>query len=176
MPEELPWHWTGHCRPRRRGLQIGTVQRDLLGAFRSDIRRPTHEGLRISIRVRRQDRLESARDCDAAVAGRFSSVWSRYQRDDTEDRREDFSLRGDLVTMRNNPYQSRQPNIRGNASLRTPQREAYERLCEFAQATGDEREVGIVLPVGCGKPRCICLSPFAFQANRTLVIAPGSGK
>jgi superfamily II DNA or RNA helicase len=36
-----------------------------------------------------------------------------------------------------------------------------------------EREVGIVLPVGCGKSGCITIAPFAFQAMRTLVVAPG---
>lgn len=75
--------------------------------------------------------------------------------------------------MQNNPYQSREPSIEGNPNLRTPQREAYERLREFAEAGGEEREVGIVLPVGCGKSGCITLSPFAFRASRTLVIAPG---
>jgi integrase len=30
-----------------------------------------------------------------------------------------------------------------------------------------------VLPVGCGKSGCITLTPFAFKATRTLVIAPG---
>jgi hypothetical protein len=34
-------------------------------------------------------------------------------------------------------------------------------------------EVGIVLPVGCGKSGTITLSPFAFRSSRTLVVAPG---
>ena len=38
---------------------------------------------------------------------------------------------------------------------------------------GDEREVGLVLPVGCGKSGLITLTPFAFKARRALVVAPG---
>jgi superfamily II DNA or RNA helicase len=37
-----------------------------------------------------------------------------------------------------------------------------------------EREVGIVLPVGCGKSGAITLTPFAFRSSRTLVVAPGT--
>lgn len=76
--------------------------------------------------------------------------------------------------MRNNPYQTRQPSIEGNPSLRTPQRETQRVLTEFAQQGDGEREAGIVLPVGCGKSGCITLAPFAFRANRTLVVAPGT--
>lgn len=76
--------------------------------------------------------------------------------------------------MENNPFQTREPSILGNPQLRTPQREAFERLAEFAVSADDgEREVGIVLPVGCGKSGCITLAPFAFRAMRTLVVAPG---
>lgn len=79
---------------------------------------------------------------------------------------------GDTRTVQNNPFQTRQPSINGNPRLRTPQRETYAQLVEFAQTVGDEREVGIVLPVGCGKSGCITLTPFAFRAIRTLVVAP----
>ena len=76
--------------------------------------------------------------------------------------------------MDRNPYQTRQPNISQNDRIRTPQREAYEALIDFAnQQDSSEREVGIVLPVGCGKSGCITITPFAFKAKRTLVIAPG---
>ena len=54
-----------------------------------------------------------------------------------------------------------------------PSGEAFEKLTEFVGDTNEqEREVGIVLPVGCGKSGCITLAPFAFRATRTLVIAP----
>lgn len=73
-----------------------------------------------------------------------------------------------------NPFQTRQPHIYENDLIRTPQREAYHALSEYAAgAADDEREVGVVLPVGCGKSGCITLAPFAFRANRALVVAPG---
>lgn len=69
--------------------------------------------------------------------------------------------------MENNPFQTREPSILGNPQLRTPQREAFERLAEFAVGADDgEREVGIVLPVGCGKSGCITLAPFAIRLSR----------
>jgi superfamily II DNA or RNA helicase len=76
--------------------------------------------------------------------------------------------------VKDNPFQTREPNIVNNLRLRTPQREAFGELASFAQALdGQEREIGIVLPVGCGKSGCIALTPFAFKATRTLIIAPG---
>jgi superfamily II DNA or RNA helicase len=73
-----------------------------------------------------------------------------------------------------NPFQSCQPNIGGNRQIRTPQREAYQALVNFASNPLEtKREVGIVLPVGCGKSGCITIAPFAFRSNRTLVVAPG---
>jgi superfamily II DNA or RNA helicase len=73
-----------------------------------------------------------------------------------------------------NPFQIREPQIEGNPHIRTPQSEAYEALRKYASASpDDEREIGVVLPVGCGKSGCITLAPFAFRANRTLVVAPG---
>lgn len=75
--------------------------------------------------------------------------------------------------MNNNPFQTRKPNIALNDRIRTPQREAYAELESFAtNPDGQGREIGIVLPVGCGKSGCITLTPFAFKAIRTLVIAP----
>ena len=76
--------------------------------------------------------------------------------------------------MEHNPFQTRRPEIDDNLRLRTPQREAYAKLAEFARNSSQEdREVGIVLPVGCGKSGCIAIAPFAFSANRVLVVAPG---
>jgi superfamily II DNA or RNA helicase len=55
-----------------------------------------------------------------------------------------------------------------------PQREAFAELARFAAEVGaSEREVGIVLPVGCGKSGCITLAPFAFKSKRALVVTPG---
>ena len=76
--------------------------------------------------------------------------------------------------MENNPFQTREPSISGNPRLRAPQQEAYAELASFAGNPDEqEREVGIVLPVGCGKSGCITIAPFAFRATRTLVVAPG---
>ena len=66
----------------------------------------------------------------------------------------------------------RSPFVEGNPKIRIPQRETFAALEEFASSGSDEREVGIVLPVGCGKSGCIALAPFAFKSSRTLVIAP----
>lgn len=74
--------------------------------------------------------------------------------------------------MSDNVFQSREPVVAGNSRLRTPQQETFAALEEFAREP-DEREAGIVLPVGCGKSGCIALAPFAFRASRTLVVAPG---
>jgi superfamily II DNA or RNA helicase len=76
--------------------------------------------------------------------------------------------------MTSNPFQTRAPFVPDNAGLRTPQREAYASLVQFAEGSnGAEREVGIILPVGCGKSGCIALTPFAFKAKRALAVAPG---
>ena len=76
--------------------------------------------------------------------------------------------------MENNPFQTREPWVNNNSLLRTPQREAYAELARFAgNPDSKDREVGIVLPVGCGKSGCITMAPFAFRATRTLVVAPG---
>lgn len=75
--------------------------------------------------------------------------------------------------MENNPFQTRTPAIQDNPKLRKPQREAYAALEAFARGPDKKkREVGIVLPVGCGKSGCITLAPFAFRSKRTLVVAP----
>jgi superfamily II DNA or RNA helicase len=73
-----------------------------------------------------------------------------------------------------NPFATREPAIEGNGGLRIPQREAYAEMQKAAAVPVEvEREVAIVLPVGCGKSGCIALAPFAFKAKRTLVLAPG---
>ncbi|TXL02890.1 DEAD/DEAH box helicase [Methylococcaceae bacterium CS1] len=75
-----------------------------------------------------------------------------------------------------NAFELLKNNIEENSKLREPQIEAYRALKEFYQGdfkTNHEREVGIVLPVGCGKSGCITITPFAFKSKRALVIAPG---
>lgn len=71
-------------------------------------------------------------------------------------------------------FQALAPYIIDNELIREPQQEAYKSLLAYAtDPTQSEREVGIVLPVGCGKSGTITLTPFAFSSKRTLVIAPG---
>lgn len=72
------------------------------------------------------------------------------------------------------PFQDLEANIVDNDLIREPQIEAFLALTETAKKSVElEREVGIVLPVGCGKSGTITLTPFAFKSLRTLVIAPG---
>jgi len=64
-------------------------------------------------------------------------------------------------------------SIEANQQLRVPQREGWLSIRNhFAQGNAC-REVGIVLPVGCGKSGLIAITPFAVQSRRTLVIVPG---
>ncbi len=69
-----------------------------------------------------------------------------------------------------NPFETRTPAVEGNQQIRTPQREAFARIAEFAAQA--DREAGVVLPVGCGKSGTIALAPFAFRSRRTLLVAP----
>lgn len=64
------------------------------------------------------------------------------------------------------------PNIEGNNGLREPQQLAYAALESHDFESTDGREVGIVLPVGCGKSGLLAIAPFALKAKRTLLIAP----
>lgn len=69
-------------------------------------------------------------------------------------------------------FKTIEPIISENSKIRSPQREVFSKLVEAA-ATMEHRELGIVLPVGCGKSGCITLAPFAFKATRALIVAPG---
>ncbi|WP_180153346.1 MULTISPECIES: DEAD/DEAH box helicase [unclassified Acinetobacter] len=64
------------------------------------------------------------------------------------------------------------PNILQNSKIREPQIESYKNILSHFSKPSFEREVGIVLPVGCGKSGAIGLTPFALKAKRALVIAP----
>lgn len=69
---------------------------------------------------------------------------------------------------------NQQANILGNHRLRIPQRNGWIAIRDhFAQARAS-RDVGLVLPVGCGKSGLIAITPFALNAGRVLVIAPGT--
>lgn len=64
-------------------------------------------------------------------------------------------------------------NIESNQALRLPQREGWDHIRRHFLKPNAAREVGIVLPVGCGKSGLIAITPFALRARRALVIAPG---
>ncbi|TRZ53141.1 DEAD/DEAH box helicase [bacterium] len=65
-------------------------------------------------------------------------------------------------------------NIETNARLRVPQRAGWISIRDHYGHAEPTREVSIVLPVGCGKSGLIAITPFAMQACRVLVIAPGT--
>lgn len=78
------------------------------------------------------------------------------------------------MTVTDRPaFERLSPCIEGNTKLREPQREAYAAIVNHFDDGDGHREAGIVLPVGCGKSGLITLAPFALQAKRVLVIAPG---
>lgn len=64
--------------------------------------------------------------------------------------------------------------VDGNDRLRIPQREGWLAIRDHFQQAEATSEVGIVLPVGCGKSGLIAISPYAFNGQRVLVIAPGT--
>src|SRR5262249_20596943 len=67
-----------------------------------------------------------------------------------------------------------QVSITDNVLLRIPQREAWIAIRDHFSAPNAAREIGVVLPVGCGKSGLIAIAPYAVGARRTLVIAPGT--
>lgn len=67
-----------------------------------------------------------------------------------------------------------QVSIADNERLRIPQREGWVHIRDHFQDATAAREIGIVLPVGCGKSGLIAVAPYAVSAMRALVIAPGT--
>lgn len=67
-----------------------------------------------------------------------------------------------------------QISIIDNAQLRIPQREGWIAIRDHFARPNPTREVGVVLPVGCGKSGLIAIAPYAVGARRALVIAPGT--
>lgn len=59
-----------------------------------------------------------------------------------------------------------------NSKLRRPQLEAFSKIKEHYK-NKDIKEVGLILPVGCGKSGLISITPYATETSRVLVIAPG---
>lgn len=77
--------------------------------------------------------------------------------------------------MKKHQFQLQTPAIVGNLKLRKPQREAYAAIQKHFGEINPDREIGLVLPVGCGKSGLIAITPFALKATRVLVLAPGLG-
>jgi superfamily II DNA or RNA helicase len=74
--------------------------------------------------------------------------------------------------MKKHAFQTLSPKIADNKALRVPQREGYEHIASHFADASAQREVGIVLPVGCGKSGLMTIAPFAISSVRVLVIAP----
>jgi len=74
--------------------------------------------------------------------------------------------------MKSNKFIEIQPKIKNNSLLREPQKEGFVVIDNYYNTENSKREIGIVLPVGCGKSGLITLTPFAIKSKRTLVIAP----
>lgn len=71
------------------------------------------------------------------------------------------------------PFIELNPKILNNPKIREPQIESYQSIINYYNKQPvQEREVGIILPVGCGKSGVISLIPFALKSKKTLVIAP----
>ena len=64
--------------------------------------------------------------------------------------------------------------IADNQRLRIPQRAGWGRIRDHFHQQAPANEVGIVLPVGCGKSGLVAITPYAVGARRALVIAPGT--
>lgn len=77
--------------------------------------------------------------------------------------------------MKKNNFEADNYEILNNESLRIPQREGFSEIKDYYSDVQNPREIGVVLPVGCGKSGLIAISPFAVKSVRTLVIAPGLG-
>ena len=75
--------------------------------------------------------------------------------------------------MKENLFQRLTPHVKGNTKLRPPQCQAFLKIAEHFHSNLAEREISIILPVGCGKSGLITIAPFAAKAKRALVIAPG---
>lgn len=74
--------------------------------------------------------------------------------------------------MKDDLFKTLGPNIETNLKLRLPQRESFRAINQFLQRKENERELAIIMPVGCGKSGSIALAPFAFKSKRTLIVAP----
>lgn len=63
-------------------------------------------------------------------------------------------------------------DITAKHKLRRPQTEAFGKIREHYEKK-ELKEVGLILPVGCGKSGLISITPYATESSRVLIIAPG---
>lgn len=63
-------------------------------------------------------------------------------------------------------------DITEKSKLRRPQVEAFAKIKEHYE-NKEEKEIGLILPVGCGKSGLISITPYATESSRVLIIAPG---
>ncbi len=77
--------------------------------------------------------------------------------------------------MKKDQFQAQTPSVSDNSKLRKPQREGFAAIQKHFSDINSDREIGLVLPVGCGKSGLIAIAPFALKAKRVLVLAPGLG-
>ncbi|EHF5057956.1 DEAD/DEAH box helicase family protein, partial [Enterobacter hormaechei] len=63
-------------------------------------------------------------------------------------------------------------DITAKDKLRRPQAEAFSKIREHYE-NKELKEVGLILPVGCGKSGLISITPYATESSRVLIIAPG---
>lgn len=69
---------------------------------------------------------------------------------------------------------SNDADVAQNDRLRIPQREGWNAIRQHHQSDAAGENISIVLPVGCGKSGLIAITPYAVDARRVLVIAPGT--
>jgi len=74
--------------------------------------------------------------------------------------------------MKEKIFEKAKPYIKGNKKLRDPQVEGYTEATKHFVKKDAVREVGMILPVGCGKSGLIAIIPFGVKASRALVVAP----
>lgn len=63
-------------------------------------------------------------------------------------------------------------DISAKKKLRRPQVEAFGKIRQHYEKD-EVKEIGLILPVGCGKSGLISITPYATESSRVLIIAPG---
>ena len=72
--------------------------------------------------------------------------------------------------MKKHQFQVQAPSVKSNPKLRKPQRDGFTEIEKHFRKTGADREIGLILPVGCGKSGLIAIAPFAIKARRAFPV------